>query len=84
MQNDVNTNGYNQWFYFSVNGMRKGASYTFNVVNFVSIYLYSQRKSSSLFEEGMLPTIYSFEKKGWFRAGRNIKYTKSEFVNNEV
>ena len=41
MQNDTNTLGYNQWFYFGVKGMVKGANYTFNVVNYVILGGYS-------------------------------------------
>ena len=35
MQNDTNTRGYNQWFYFSIRGMQKGVTYRLNIVNFV-------------------------------------------------
>lgn len=51
MQNDINSTGNNQWFYFSVEGMRPNQEYTFTVVNFT--------KSDSLFNYGMAPTVYS-------------------------
>ena len=35
MDNDTNTLGYNQWFYFAVRNMRKGVNYTFKIVNYV-------------------------------------------------
>lgn len=31
----------------------------------------------------MLPAIFSFEKNKWFRAGRNISYTRSNKVDSE-
>lgn len=37
MQNDTNTYGYNQWFYFSVKNLKVGNHYTFKIVNFVTI-----------------------------------------------
>lgn len=36
MQNDTNTYGYNQWFYFSIRNMKNNTKYTFRVANFVS------------------------------------------------
>lgn len=44
MQNDTNTKGYNQWFYFSVEGMKSGQAYTIRIVNFVKILLIKARK----------------------------------------
>ena len=35
MQNDTNTYGYNQWFYFSLQNIKKDTPYTFNIANFV-------------------------------------------------
>ena len=73
MQNDVNSFGNNQWFYFSVERMVCGAEYTFNVVNFT--------KNDSLFNYGMGPAIYSTQehrKTGveWFRGGKDVCYKK--------
>ncbi len=39
MQNDTNTYGYNQWFYFSIRYAKPHKKYTFRIVNFVTIYL---------------------------------------------
>jgi len=39
MQNDTNTYGYNQWFYFAVREAQPNIKYTFNIVNFVTISL---------------------------------------------
>jgi len=46
MQNDTNTRGYNQWFYFSVENMRAGENYTLRLVNFVTVTLIEARKRS--------------------------------------
>ena len=43
MQNDTNTYGYNQWFYFSIRNMKVNTKYTFRIANFVKNNLY--RKS---------------------------------------
>lgn len=36
MQNDVNTEGYTQWFYFQVSNTTAKSSIKFNIINFVS------------------------------------------------
>jgi hypothetical protein len=48
MQNDTNTHGYTQWFYFSVKGMKKGTTYQFNVVNYVLSILIKIEKETLL------------------------------------
>lgn len=73
MQNDNNSCGNNQWFFFSVEGLVPGAEYTFNVVNFT--------KSDSLFNYGMCPVAYSTlqnKKNGteWFKLGKDVVYKK--------
>lgn len=75
MQNDTNSCGNNQWFYFSVRNMFVGVDYTFNVVNFT--------KNDSLFNYGMLPVAYSqlSNKKnnlGWHKIGREVIYKKGQ------
>jgi cytosolic carboxypeptidase protein 2/3 len=35
LQNDINTRGYSQWFFFSVSNKVKGETYKFNIVNMV-------------------------------------------------
>jgi hypothetical protein len=65
VQNDINTTGYGQWFYFAVSG--RGAM-TFRIVN-----LY---KRKSLYEDGMQPCVC--EKPGvWQRGGKNVAYRPS-------
>lgn len=39
MQNDINTQGHTQWFYFRVQNTRKGQSVKFNILNYVSVIL---------------------------------------------
>jgi len=40
MQNDVNTEGYTQWFYFQVSNTVAKSSVKFNIINFVTAGLY--------------------------------------------
>ena len=35
LQNDTNTIGYNQWFYFTVKNAQPGTAYRFHILNFV-------------------------------------------------
>jgi len=37
MQNDINTQGHTQWFYFRVMNTRAKAAIKFNIVNFVYV-----------------------------------------------
>jgi hypothetical protein len=46
IQNDTNTIGYNQWFYFSVRNAEKGLKYHFKIVNFVSFCLINRGKDT--------------------------------------
>ena len=68
VSNDTNSNGHTQWFYFSVQGAVAGVDYTFHIKNF--------QKEDSLFKRGMRPCLYS-PGKGWTRAGRDIKYSRT-------
>lgn len=72
MQNDVNTQGHTQWFYFRVCNTRKGHTVKFNILNY--------SKPDSLFNYGMKVSVYSDKKLeqegvGWHKAGQNISYT---------
>lgn len=51
LQNDINTKGNTQWFYFRIKNLPANKSIKINIVNF--------RKSDSLFNYGMLPCIHS-------------------------
>ena len=70
MQNDINTSGHTQWFYFQVKNTRKGQSVTFNIMNFT--------KPDSLFNFGMKVSVYSEtmaeQGTGWFKGGERISY----------
>ena len=77
LQNDVNTTGNTQWFFFRVTGMKAGQKVKFNILN-----LY---KTRSLFNEGMQISVYSsknFEtnKEGWFKSCKDITYTMNSFT----
>ena len=71
MQNDINTSGHTQWFFFQVKNTRKNMNVQFNVMNFT--------KPDSLFNYGMKISIYSekhseAEEGGWIRGGDRISY----------
>lgn len=73
MQNDINTNGHTQWFYFQVKNTRKNMTVRFNILNFT--------KMDSLFNYGMKLSIYSQKTAdsitnpvGWFKGGERISY----------
>jgi hypothetical protein len=75
LQNDFNTKGNTQWFYFRIANPPKNTIIKINIVN--------MRKSDSLFNYGMMPCINSFQEdkrtnKGWYRGGKNIKYFKND------
>jgi len=70
---DHNTCGHTQWYYFQVRNMEAGVPYRFNVVNL--------GKSDSLYNDGMLPVLYSEKQAtsrgiGWQRQGRDVRYYK--------
>ena len=70
---DTNSNGHLHWFYFSVTKAKVGQTVTLNIPNFT--------KYTSLFEQGLKPSVFSWQKYknrkvGWHRSGQNIKYNK--------
>ena len=80
LQNDINTKGNNQWFYFSVKNVPKGMTLKFNIVNLT--------KKHSLFNLGMKPFVFSmsrFEKRkvGWVREGMKVSYEENEKLRRE-
>lgn len=80
LQNDINTKGNNQWFFFSVRNVHKGATVKFNIVNL--------SKRHSLFEYGMKPSVFSVikhEKRGvgWVRDGSKVSYRESNELRKE-
>ena len=76
LQEDTNTAGHTQWYYFSV-GNRGPGTYKFTVLN-----LY---KPDSLYAEGMLPAVLSLRKQqvqglGWHHAGSKVTYYESSSI----
>ena len=76
LQNDINTNGHTQWYFFRVGNTRKGMKVKFNILNLA--------KPDSLYNYGM--KILSFsqmakekENLGWHRLGENINYLQNNF-----
>lgn len=45
MENDTNSLGYNQWFYFSVQHNQANVRYTFRIVNFVTEILIQEKEA---------------------------------------
>ena len=71
MQNDINTNGHTQWFYYQVKNTRKNQTVTFKIMNFT--------KPDSLFNYGMKVSVYSDKRAenedlGWHKGGERISY----------
>ena len=48
LQNDLNTCGYTQWFYFVVKNSDKNRTCRFNIVNLVSRLLFSTSRNRSI------------------------------------
>ncbi|XP_047676108.1 cytosolic carboxypeptidase 2 isoform X1 [Tachysurus fulvidraco] len=75
LRNDMYTTKHTQWFYFRVKNMKAGVTYRFTIINLM--------KSSSLYEAGMRPLLYSElgacrKGEGWYRTGNNIRYYRNE------
>ena len=68
MQNDVNTQGHTQWFFFRVMNTKANQEVKFNILNY--------SKPDSLFSYGMKISIYSEKQaeKGWHKGGKDISY----------
>ena len=81
LQNDVNSKGHTQWFFFRISNAEPRVPYTFHIVNFL--------KPDSLFNAGMLVTVYSvkeYEKMGvgWHHDGDNILYYRNGIVREDT
>lgn len=81
MQNDINSKGHTQWFYFRVKNTRKNHSVKFNIQNY--------SKGDSMFNYGMKVAIYSEfkaerEQVGWHYGGTNISYFKNNIRKDYV
>jgi hypothetical protein len=71
MQNDINTSGHTQWFFFRVQNTHQNHKVKFNILNF--------SKPDSLFNYGMKVTMYSEKKSeqqkiGWYKGCTDISY----------
>ncbi|XP_059844075.1 cytosolic carboxypeptidase 3-like [Hypanus sabinus] len=74
LHTDLYTARHTQWFYFQVQNTRKAVPYRFTIVNLT--------KSSSLYNRGMKPLLYSSKdasegRLGWRRVGTHIRYYRS-------
>lgn len=74
LQNDSNTNGYTQWFFFRMRNKKYNKSVKLNIIN--------MSQKFSLFNEGMRISIYSeqrakIEKIGWYRGGNDILFYRN-------
>eukprot|EP00397_Hematodinium_sp_SG-2012_P002246 GEMP01002252.1.p1 GENE.GEMP01002252.1~~GEMP01002252.1.p1 ORF type:complete len:1279 (+),score=279.49 GEMP01002252.1:297-4133(+) len=70
LENDTNTDGHKQWFYFAVRGGVRGQKVTFVMENFT--------KDSALYKKGMRPVTKSLKSKaGWVRGCTESSYIVS-------
>ena len=73
MQNDINTRGHNQWFYFKMTNTKKNQKVKINIVNFV--------KNDSLFSYGLKPLTCNEKQNknqsGWHRNGLKVCYQQN-------
>ena len=79
LQNDINTRGNTQWFFFKTLNTFKDLTVKFNIVNL--------GKSGSLYNEGMQVLVFSEQseknqQKLWHRAGSSISYTKNKLTKS--
>jgi hypothetical protein len=80
LQNDTNTTGYIQWFFFRVANTRKGKKINFTIINML--------RSSCVYKKGLKIMVYSKlqaqnENIGWHRDCENIMYyTNNLFTYN--
>ena len=78
LENDLNTKGHTQWFFFRIGNTRKGMKVVLNIINLA--------KPDSLYNYGM--KVLNFSNKlndsegvGWHRIGENIDYYQNNFNN---
>ena len=81
LQNDTNTTGYIQWFFFRVSNTQKGRKVNFNIINML--------RPKCPYKKGLKIMTYSKlqaqnENIGWHRDCENIMYyTNNLFIYNE-
>jgi hypothetical protein len=71
LQNDVNTCGNTQWFFFRASNVKANQTVRFNLLNLC--------KADSLYNDGMKVLVYSEKNAqekdiGWHRGGTKIAY----------
>ena len=71
LQNDTNTTGYIQWFFFRVSNTKKGRKVNFNIINML--------RKKCIYSHGLKIMTYSTmaamkENLGWHRDGSNTMY----------
>ena len=81
LQNDINTNGHTQWYFFRVGNTRKGESIKFNILNLA--------KPDSLYNYGMKILSFSSKAKtnegtGWHRVGNSINYYSNQYKRDSA
>lgn len=82
LQNDTNTTGYVQWFFFRITNIKKQKKVAMNIINLM--------RKVSLYNNGLKIWCYSEKKAeieniGWHRAGENIMYYSNNYYvyNND-
>jgi len=78
IENDVNTYGYTNWFFYRFRNKDKGTK-RFSIVNMI--------KKSLFYTQGMLISIFSRKKYqnmslGWFKGGNKITYSNINFIRD--
>jgi ribosomal protein L32 len=81
LQNDVNSRGHTQWFFFRVTNTTKDLRVKFNILNLV--------KGASLYNQGMQVAVHSqhslsSEGHGWFRGGEEVSYFPNHYRREHV
>jgi hypothetical protein len=81
LQNDINTNGHTQWYFFRVSNTRRHAKVKFNILNL--------SKSDSLYNDGMKILAFSVRAKkeknlGWHRIGSDISYFQNNYKKENM
>jgi len=81
LQNDINTNGHTQWYFFRVSNTRRHAKVKFNILNL--------SKSDSLYNDGMKILAFSVRAKkeknlGWHRVGSDISYFQNNYKKENM
>lgn len=76
LQNDINTNGHTQWYFFRVGNTKLGKKVKFNILNLA--------KTDSLYNYGMRINTFSTKSQsqeniGWHRSGENINYFQNSY-----